>query len=129
MADVMERCRLARLTRNQHVLFRLGELIAWAECAGSLSMRARDAIENKLDDKADRRFSADTLCAMARAMARDAALRVATEGLRLVAGAQNETPPGFADALHLGEIIQAQAGLLEDMETVADAIYERNQQH
>jgi alkylation response protein AidB-like acyl-CoA dehydrogenase len=126
MAEVMERCRLARLTRNQHILFRLGELIAWAECAGSLAMRAREAIENTLDAKADRRFSADALCAMARVMARDAALRVATEGLKLVAGAQDETPAGFADALHLGEIIQAQAGLLGDMDAVADAIYERN---
>jgi alkylation response protein AidB-like acyl-CoA dehydrogenase len=126
MAEVMERCRLARLTRNQHVLFRLGELIAWAECAGSLATRARDAIENTLDEKADTRFSADTLCAMARVMARDAALRAATEGLKLVAGAQNETPAGFTEALRLAGITQVQAGLLGHMETVADAIYERS---
>jgi len=126
MAEIMERCRLARLTRNQHILFRLGELIAWAECAGSLAMRARDAIENSLDEKADRRFSADTLCAMARVMTRETALRVASEGLKLVAGAQDETPAGITDALHLNEITRAQAGLLNDMENVADAIYGRN---
>lgn len=126
LAEVLERCRLARLTRNQHVLFRLGELIAWAECAGVLSMRARDAIENRLDEKADTRFSADTLPAMARVMARDAALKVASEGLKLVAGAQNELPAGFTDALHFGEIMQAQAGLFSDMENVADALYGRN---
>jgi len=126
MAEVMERCRLARLTRNQHVLFRLGELIAWTECAASLAMRARDALENSLDAKADKRFSARTLCAMARAMGRETALKAASEGLKLVAGALNETPAGLADALRLGEIMQAQAGLLSDMEIVANAIYGRN---
>jgi alkylation response protein AidB-like acyl-CoA dehydrogenase len=126
LAEIMERCRLARLTRNQHVLFSLGEIIALAECAGALAKRARDAIEGRLDEKADTRFNADTLCAMARVMSRDAALRVSTAGLRLVSGAQNEAPAGFADALHLGEIMQSQAGLIEDMDKVADAIYDRD---
>ena len=40
LAEVMERARLAKLTRHQHILLRLGELIAYAECAGSLSRRA-----------------------------------------------------------------------------------------
>ena len=31
--ELLERCRLDRLTRNQHLLFRLGELIAYAETA------------------------------------------------------------------------------------------------
>ena len=33
LGSVLEACRLGRLTRNQHVLFRLGELIAYAEGA------------------------------------------------------------------------------------------------
>src|SRR6185295_4166041 len=37
LAETMERSRLARLTRHQHVLFRLGELIAIAEVAASLA--------------------------------------------------------------------------------------------
>ena len=40
LAEVMERARIARLTRFQHILLRLGELIAYAECAGSLARRA-----------------------------------------------------------------------------------------
>src|SRR5208282_4559826 len=39
LAEVMEKARVARLTRFQHILLRLGELIAYAECAGSLSRR------------------------------------------------------------------------------------------
>lgn len=125
LAAVMERCRLARLTRNQHVLFRLGEIIASTECAGALSMRARDAIETRLDGKADTRFSAEALCAMARVMARETAMKVATDGIKLVSGAENETPAGFIDSLHLAEIIQVQAGSMEDMNYIADVVYDR----
>ena len=40
LAEVLEACRVGRLTRNQHVLLRLGELVAYAECAGALARRA-----------------------------------------------------------------------------------------
>ena len=125
LASIMENCRTARLTRNQHVLFKLGELIAWTECAGALCMRARDGIEKILDEKADTRFPASVLCAMARVMARETAMKVATEGMKVVNGAQSEIPAGFIDSLRLGEIIQSQAGAIEDMNTVAAAIYDR----
>ena len=41
LAEVMERARVQRLTRYQHILLRLGELIAYAECAGSLAVGRR----------------------------------------------------------------------------------------
>ena len=53
LAEVMEKCRVARLTRHQHILLRLGELIAYAECAGSLARRAALMAEGKLNEKAD----------------------------------------------------------------------------
>src|SRR5450631_3345655 len=40
LAEVMERARAGRLTRHQHILLRMGEWIAYAECAGSLARRA-----------------------------------------------------------------------------------------
>jgi len=122
----MEHCRMFRLTRNQNVLFRLGALIASTECAGALAMRARDAIEDTLDGKADTRFSADTLCAMARVMGRNTAMKIATDGGQLVVGALGEIPAGFMDTLQLADIIQKQTGLMEDMNAIADAIYDRN---
>jgi alkylation response protein AidB-like acyl-CoA dehydrogenase len=125
LASVLESCRIARLTRNQHVLFRIGELIAWTECAAALCMRARDAHESRLDEKADTRFSANALSAMARVMAADTAMKVATDGLKLVTGAQNEVPAGFVESLRLGEIIRAQAGAIEDMNYIAEVIYDR----
>src|SRR5271169_426218 len=48
LAEVMEKGRLARLTRHQHILLRLGELIAYAECSGSLSRRAALMAEGRL---------------------------------------------------------------------------------
>ena len=124
LAEIMERCRAGRLTRNQHVLLRLGELIAWAECAGCLARRAAKAVNDELPAKSDKRFSPEALCAMARVLARDATQKVATEGARLIAGAGGDQT-GLADALHLSAIQSAQTGLIDDMNRVADAVYRR----
>ena len=51
LAELLEKCRSARLTRHQHILLRLGELIAYAECAGSLARRAARMAEGKLNEK------------------------------------------------------------------------------
>ena len=83
----MEKARAARLTRYQHILLRLGELIAYAECAGSLARRAALMAEGKLNEKANQRFDATALAAISRIFAREAALKVAEEGLRWVIGA------------------------------------------
>ena len=63
---------------------------------------------------------------MARVFARDAALKVATEGIRLLRGATGLDPvqlAGVESSVRLADIEQAQAGLLDDMDTVAAAIY------
>ena len=125
LAEILERCRVGRLTRNQHVLFRLGELIAWAECAASLSRRAARAIDGQLDDKADTRLSAETISTMARVLARQAAAKLAADGLALVIGAEESEPFGLADAMKLDAMLSAQTGLIEDMNKVADALYGR----
>jgi len=128
LAEVMEKARTARLTRHQHVLLRLGELIAYAESAGSLAQRAARAAEDKLSEKANRRFDPAVLSAISRVFAREAALKVGEEGLRLVVGAAGVTDseiPGFEAGLNIAGIHRAQAGLISDMDSVADAIYGR----
>jgi alkylation response protein AidB-like acyl-CoA dehydrogenase len=127
LAELLEKARCGRLTRHQHVLFRIGEWIAFAECAGSLSRRAGRMADNKLSDKANRRFGAPTLAAIARVFARDAALKVAEEGLRLITGAGGVDVEieSFETALGLPAIHRAQMGLLADMDEIADAIYSR----
>ena len=128
LAEVMEKARLARLTRYQHVLLRLGELIAYAECAGCLARRAARIAENKLNEKANRRFDLPALSAISRIFARDAALKVAEEGLRLIvagSGVTDAEVPAFETSLGLPAVHRAQAGLISDMDYVADVLYDR----
>ena len=127
LAEILETCRVARLTRNQHVLLRLGELIAWVECGACLSRRAAATIENRLDAKAEKRHSPETLSAMARVLARQAAAKAAGDGLSLVVGADGGDAAGLSAAINLGAIQQAQAGLIADMNAVADGLYGRKE--
>ena len=128
LAEVMERARLGRLTRYQHVLLRLGELISYAECAGSLARRAARLAEGKLNEKANRRFDATALAVLSRVFAREAAFKVAEEGLRLAAGAGGVTDAemgALETNLQLPAIHRAQAGLIADMDFIADVLYNR----
>ena len=128
LAEIMERARLARLTRHQHILLRLGELIAYAECAGCLARRAGARFDGKLHEKADLRFDPQTSAAIARVFAREAAQRVAADGLRYICGssAVSETElASLEQKLGITKIHQAQAGLISDMDYIADALFGR----
>jgi alkylation response protein AidB-like acyl-CoA dehydrogenase len=128
LAEIMEKARTARLTRYQHILLRLGEWIAYAECAGTLARRAAVHADNKLNEKANRRFDATALASVSRIFAREAALKVAEEGLRWVCGAGGITDDemnGFETSLQLPAIHRVQAGLISDMDFVADVLYAR----
>ncbi|MDJ0961123.1 MAG: acyl-CoA dehydrogenase, partial [Acidimicrobiia bacterium] len=129
LAEVMEQAREHRLTRNQHVLFRLGEIVAYTECAGALARRAAAALSGTLPEKADDRFSSDELATISRVFAREAAARVALDGTRWVLGASEPgaiDAAGFDAAIGTKAIEQAQSGLIGDMDAVADALYGRS---
>jgi alkylation response protein AidB-like acyl-CoA dehydrogenase len=117
LANLLERCRLDRLTRNQHVLFRLGELIAYAETAAIFAERAANKPTEAIQ------LDPATLRTMARIHARDAALRIANDGLRWAIGA-GQTDPNLPNTLNLPAIYAAQAGLIEDMNLVASKLIE-----
>ncbi len=125
LAELLERCRADRLTRNQHVLMRLGALIAQAEGSGALARRAHRAGAKQLHDKASRRLRADPLAAMARVNARTVALTLATEAIRLVAGSDGGELGGLEEKLGVAAIYRAQGGLLADMGAVTEAVYGR----
>src|SRR3954463_8684095 len=125
LAELLERCRLAKLTRNQHVLFRLGALMAQAEGAAALARRAHRTAAKELHPKAARTLPANALAAAARVYARRAALSVATEAVQLVAGSNGGELGDFPERLGLAAIHRAQAGLLDDTQAVADALYAR----
>ena len=132
LAEVMEKARIAHLTRHQHILLRLGELIAYAESAACLARRAARMAEGKLNEKANGRFDAKALAALSRIFAREAALRVGEEGLRWVSGAggvDDADMPAFETSLGLPAIHRAQTGLISDMDFIADVIYDRAAKH
>ncbi|HET7826856.1 MAG TPA: acyl-CoA dehydrogenase family protein [Anaeromyxobacter sp.] len=117
LAAVLERCRADKLTRHQHVLFRLGELVAQAEGAGVFSERAAKAPTKAIP------LPPSTLAAMARLFAREAAARVAFEGARWAIAA-GQTDPAFLRSIDLERALAAQAGGIEDMDVVAGSLAE-----
>jgi len=125
LAGVLEACRAGRLTRNQHVLLRLGELIAAAEGAGCFADRAAAALDGELPEKADHRFDGDALAAMSRVFARDAAQKVACDGMRWVTGAASASGAPLLSSLRVDAACAAQQGLIADMDRVADVLYGR----
>jgi alkylation response protein AidB-like acyl-CoA dehydrogenase len=129
LAEIMEHARVHRLTRNQHVLFRLGEIVAYAECAGALARRSAAATAGELAEKADTRFDPETLACISRVFAREAAAKVALDGTRWVIGSAEPgaiDPSGFEAAVGTKAIREAQSGLIADMDAVADALYNRS---
>jgi alkylation response protein AidB-like acyl-CoA dehydrogenase len=117
LAALLERCRQDRLTRHQHVLFRLGELIAHAEGAAVFAERAARAPTTAVP------LSPSALCAMSRVFAREAAARVAFDGARWAIAAGQGAPDLLA-SLGVAAIAAGQAGGIEDMDVVAGSLAE-----
>ncbi len=117
---VMENCRTQRLTRNQHVFFKLGELIATAEVSSGFSRRAA------LPDHGESvMFDRDTWCAMARIFARNAVLKIILEGIQLVMAAGSADAGGMARDLDVNSALRFQAGMMKDMDFVSKALVDR----
>ncbi len=128
LAGIMETSRVARLTRHQHVLLRLGELIAFAECAATVARQAARSKRSDLHEKSSRRFDARTRAAMARVFCREAAQKVVQEGSRLIVGA-GAISDNDLDALtfdkNLLAVQRAQRGLISDLDYIADVLFDR----
>ena len=78
--------------------------------------------------KANRRFDAPALAAVSRTFAREAAVKVAEEGLRWATGAgavSDAEMSAFETNLGLPAIHRAQAGVISDMDFIADVLYAR----
>ncbi len=121
----LERARVARLTRHQHVLLRLGEMICLAEGAAAAARRAAARRSGERPEKADARFEPEVLAALARIYGREAALEVAGCAMRWITGAASGAASelsAFAADLRLDDIHRTQCGGVEDMDLVADAL-------
>ncbi|MBN1566542.1 MAG: acyl-CoA dehydrogenase family protein [Acidobacteria bacterium] len=126
LAELLESARAQRLTRHQHILFRLGELIAHAEGAASLARRAARAFQGALNAKAHSRFNMNHLAALSRIYARDTAMKIISEGARWIGGLIPDSDAvNLEKKLFIPQIHRAQAGLIQDMDYIADVLYER----
>jgi acyl-CoA dehydrogenase len=127
LSELLEAARLQRLTRHQHILFRLGELIAHVEGSASLARRAARAAQKNLNNKAYSRFNAKSLAAISRVFARNSAMKAVSEGTRWIGGLIPESEAtNLEKKLCIPQIHRAQAGLVHDMDYIADVLYERN---
>jgi alkylation response protein AidB-like acyl-CoA dehydrogenase len=115
LAAVFERCRLDKLTRHQHVLFRLGELVSLAEGAAIFAERVADKPTTAVA------LPPATQAAMSRVFARDAAARVAFEGARWAIAA-GQTDPNLVRSLDFTAALAGQAGGIEDMDVIAGSL-------
>jgi alkylation response protein AidB-like acyl-CoA dehydrogenase len=120
LAEIMEVCRLQRLTRHQHVLFVLGWLCARAEVAEAFARKVAGG------DPLSSSYPMPVLEASSRIWARRVAQEVANEGLTLLTGAGALAGNSLKDFLRLIELENihgSMAGYLEDMDAVSRAVF------
>ena len=125
LAEVLEHARREKLTRSQHILMRLGGLVALTEGSAALARRAHRAGAKQLDEKASKRLKPVAVAAASRVNARNVALTVATESIRWIAGADGGSLGDLEQRIGLDAIHSAQGGLLADMAEVTTAVYGR----
>ncbi|MDF1565976.1 MAG: acyl-CoA dehydrogenase family protein [Deltaproteobacteria bacterium] len=125
LLETVERARAARLTRHQHHLFRLGELMAKAEVAANFSLYAA----GKGSERYAAYFAPKALKAMARVYARETALTIAEGSIRMLRGGDAVSPvemPQLERDLGLTAINSAMGGQVADLDEVARAINEQD---
>ncbi len=117
----MERARSARLTRHQHVLFRIGEFVARAETA---AVMCQWATTDRHDPK---RNDLQTLRAMSRIYARETltiVVQQAMEWLRASDAVEASQSPELAASLGVDALWRSYGGWLNDMDHVARIVLE-----
>jgi alkylation response protein AidB-like acyl-CoA dehydrogenase len=117
LANIFEDCRIQKLTRNQHVLMRLGELAAWAESAMGFCKKSAEEKYSKAV-----KFDSETWQAMSRVYARDSALKVATDGIKLIMGYGEGEPAGLRNIVFMDRIMSGQKGQKEDKDLIAEKL-------
>ena len=110
-----------RLTRSQHIMFQLADLMAQVEIGVSLARKAK-ALQKAGDQAADK------LMAMSRIFAAEAAQLTAT-AIPVVLQGTGILDQGLQDDLFesmaFDELSRGQQGVITDMDAVADILFER----
>jgi alkylation response protein AidB-like acyl-CoA dehydrogenase len=112
LAVMLEQARVDRLTRHQHILFRLGEWIAWAETAAIFAERVADKPTEGIA------LDIPTRRALSRIYARQAAMKIAADGMSWLIGA-GQTNMNLGREINSVAIFAAQMGQIADMDFAA----------
>ena len=112
--DILEECRLNRLTRHQHITLELGRLIASAEVAFAFIKQAQSGsvVEGCP-------FNLETIKTMARINAKNVALEIASSGAKLLNSALEK--PTEKD-LYISEIAKECCGIIKDMDSISSVL-------
>ena len=109
--NILEECRLNRLTRHQYITFELGRLIANAEVAFAF---VQQALGGKVVEGCP--FTSETIKTMARVNAKNVALDIASSGAKLVNSAL-ETPS--EKDFYISQITKECVGISKDMDALS----------
>jgi alkylation response protein AidB-like acyl-CoA dehydrogenase len=107
--ETISRVRAAKLSRSQHVLFLLADMMTWAEVGEAFCEKVA-----RLGDGRDREY----MNAAARLFARDVIEKVYMNGVKIACGC-DPCMEGMVPMLESLQPAKAQAGYLKDMDTVA----------
>jgi len=111
---IFERCRQQKLTRNQHVMFKLGELAAEGEVAVAFCETAsRDSFSEAFP------YNRETMRAMARIMARQTSLKIVHQGTALIMGAGTGGAASLHEEMRVDKVMERMKGQVPDMDLVA----------
>ncbi len=119
LGKLLEECRVQRLTRHQYVTFKLGNLIARAETAAAFCRKL-----GKGEIVEGCKFDMNTLKAMCRVNAKEAAFDIAAQGAKLVLGAGAADSAKLLADTELSVIQSKMRGLTEDMDIVSAKLRE-----
>jgi alkylation response protein AidB-like acyl-CoA dehydrogenase len=117
LGEIFEICRVQKLTRNQHVLMRLGELAAFAETS---MIFCKKAVEEKYSRAV--KFDQETWKAMARIYAGTSAMKIAGDGAMIIMGYGEGSGSDLNGKLNMNRIIDGQKGRKEDSDLVAEKL-------
>ncbi|MDR0291222.1 MAG: acyl-CoA dehydrogenase family protein [Elusimicrobium sp.] len=119
LAKILEECRLQKLTREQFVTFKLGEMIANAEVAAVFAQKCADGIITE-----GSRFDLAALCAMSRVLSREAAFFVANTGIKYILGAGAGSAAELNAAVSMSAIEDKMSGLIIDSDLISAKLKE-----
>ena len=111
LKDILEECRLNRLTRHQYITFELGRLMAEGEVAFAFIKQAQSG---RVVEGCP--FNLETIKTMARVNAKNAALDIAVSGAKLV-NSVLERPS--EKTFYISEILKESGSISKDMDSIA----------